>query len=137
MDAFDKFKIFAFLVFAFGLVCGVVGCSTLSFGRGYSDGSRTGTVIKLSKKGLLDGCKSYEGEMLLAGAILMPMRQDGGKSPAIYNFTIKDEEVAKKVSALSASGKPVTLRYIQWVNTSACWGDTNYEVVDVSASEGK
>lgn len=103
-----------------GLVTGVAGC-----GRGYSDGKRTGTVVKFSRKGVL--CKSNEGTMNLGG---LSKDGDGNLTATTWEFTVLDQAIADQISAAQASGKRVTLSYVQWVASPFCM-DSTYEVVGV------
>ena len=65
----------------------------------YSKGERAGFLQKVSDKGWI--CKTWEGELSL---IAIP-----GAAPEKFLFTVRDEEVAKLVTA--ATGKIVTLLY--------------------------
>jgi lysophospholipid acyltransferase (LPLAT)-like uncharacterized protein len=90
----------------------------------YSEGERAGYVQKFSKKGWV--CKTWEGEMAM---VTMP----GTVSEKFY-FTVRDDAVAAKVNA--NLGKRVVLDYEQhkWI-PSSCFGDTEYFVADVRATE--
>ena len=90
----------------------------------YSSGERAGFLQKVSHKGWI--CKTWEGELSL---VAMP-----GAAPEKFLFTVRDEDVAQKVSA--AAGKRVTLNYEQHKGLpSSCFGDTDYFVVDVKEIE--
>ena len=90
----------------------------------YSSGERAGFLQKVSHKGWI--CKTWEGELSL---VAMP-----GATPEKFLFTVRDEDVAQKVSA--AAGKRVTLNYEQHKGLpSSCFGDTEYFVVDVKPIE--
>ncbi len=90
----------------------------------YSSGERAGFLQKVSHKGWI--CKTWEGELSL---VAMP-----GSAPEKFLFTVRDEDVAQKVSA--AAGKRVTLNYEQHKGLpSSCFGDTEYFVVDVKPIE--
>jgi hypothetical protein len=86
----------------------------------YSEGERAGYVQKLSRKGWL--CKTWEGEIAM---VTMP-----GAIPDKFEFTVRDEAVARKINGLS--GKRVVLNYKQhkFVPT-ACFGETEYFIEDV------
>lgn len=77
--------------------------SVAACGSHYSDGERTGTVVKLSEKGIF--FKSWEGEMASSG-----MTQGAAN---ILDFNVEPSEV-KNVQAALASGKPVRIHYHQW-----------------------
>ena len=90
----------------------------------YSSGERAGFLQKVSHKGWI--CKTWEGELSL---VAMP-----GAAPEKFLFTVRDEAIAQKVSAVA--GKRVTLNYEQHKGLpSSCFGDTNYFVVDVKEIE--
>ena len=90
----------------------------------YSTGERAGFLQKVSNKGWI--CKTWEGELSL---VAMP-----GAAPEKFLFTVRDEAVARKVSA--AAGKRVTLNYEQHKGLpTTCFGDTDYFVVGVTEIE--
>lgn len=92
----------------------------LTLNWSYADGERAGYLQKFSKKGWL--CKTWEGEVSL---VALP-----GAAPEKFNFTVRDEAVAKKVS--EAVGKRVDMIYEQHRGlVSSCFGDTEYFVTDV------
>lgn len=97
-------------------------------GRGYSVGERSGTVYKLSYKGLM--YKSYEGELLLGTAT---GGNNGTMTPDVWKFTVVDQNVAHKIQAANEAGRRVTLHYVQWFQ-SPCSMDTDYEIVDVDVT---
>jgi hypothetical protein len=86
----------------------------------YSEGERAGYVQKLSSKGWL--CKTWEGEIAM---VTMP-----GAIPDRFEFSVRDEVVAKKINALA--GQRVVLVYQQhkFVPTN-CFGETEYFITDV------
>lgn len=100
---------------------GVVGC-----GRGYSEGQRSGVIVKFSKKGLF--CKSHEGTMNLGGT---SKDGDGNLVPSTWEFTVTDESIVPKIVELQESGQRVTLVYTQWFMSPPCTMDSNYEIVGV------
>src|SRR5215813_10492576 len=70
----------------------------------YSEGSRAGIIVKVSRKGLF--WKSYEGEMLTAGP--------QGFSVEKFEFNIEPENV-NQVMPFLKSGVRVELVYRQWM----------------------
>jgi hypothetical protein len=89
----------------------------------FSEGERAGYLQKISKRGWI--CKTWEGELAL---VTMP-----GAIPEKFHFTVRDDNVAKKIS--EAAGKRVTLRYEQHKGIpTSCFGDTEYFVSDMSVS---
>lgn len=105
------------------VVCFVIyTCFTLTWS--FSKGERAGYIQKLSKSGWI--CKTWEGEMAM---VTMP-----GAIPEKFLFSIRDEEVAKRVNKLA--GKRVTLVYEQHKGVpTSCFADTEYFVVDAKIIE--
>jgi hypothetical protein len=100
----------------------LAGCAC---GRGYSEGERTGTVYKLSNKGLI--WKTWEGEMLLGGA----RQTESGAVANIWAFTVLKPEIVTVVSAAQQSGQPMTARYIQWFSSGPTM-DSDYELISLT-----
>jgi hypothetical protein len=94
--------------------------ATITLSWSYSEGDRVGYVQKLSRKGAL--CKTWEGELATA---TLP-----GALPEKFYFSVRDDSVAKLISA--AQGSRVTLSYEQHVGVpSRCFGETEYFVTGV------
>lgn len=94
------------------------GCSV-------SDGTRTGTVTKFSKKGLM--VKSWEGELLLGG-----VRQGTSGSVAnVWQFTVLKPDIAEKMESLV--GKDVKVKYHQVWLRNPIVRDTSYEILSVES----
>jgi hypothetical protein len=108
----------------FGLVVVIGGggalwtMATLSFS--YSEGDRVGYVQKFSRKGWI--CRTWEGELAMSPV--------PGSTPQIFEFTVRDDGVAKRLAA--SEGKKVALHYGEKRGIpSSCFGDTRYHVTDV------
>ena len=90
----------------------------------YSEGTRTGYLMKISKKGYV--FKTYEGQLNLGGF------QESDNTSVVgntWNFSLKDNDLAPKLEKLQ--GKKVMLRYKE-INEAMPWqGETNYYVYDV------
>jgi hypothetical protein len=86
----------------------------------YSDGERAGFLQKFSHKGWI--CKTWEGEMAL---VTLP-----GTIAEKFAFTVRDDDLAKQLTA--DVGKRMSVHYEQrkWIPTS-CFGDTEYFVTGV------
>lgn len=78
----------------------------------YSDGDRSGVVVKISKKGVL--FKSWEGQVLLGG---MTKGAEGTMVPTTWSFSIPAKEVglANQLAEASNTGKRVTLSYHEFL----------------------
>ncbi len=89
----------------------------------YSDGSRTGYLVKLSTKGYM--FKTMEGQLNLGGA-------ENGMLE-MWEFSTTDKVVFEALK--KAEGKKIRLEYEE-VNNSFFWmGDTNYFVTDFEVKE--
>jgi hypothetical protein len=105
-------------------VIGFVLYIWLAFTWSFSKGERVGYIQKLSKSGWI--CKTWEGEMAM---VTMP-----GAIPDKFLFTIRNEEVAKRVNQFA--GKRVALIYQQHRGLpTSCFGDTDYFIVDARKIE--
>lgn len=88
----------------------------------YSEGTRTGELIKFSKKGVI--YKTWEGEI-----------SQGISGAQIFKFSVlkKDHEV---IEALQENeGKYVKLHYIERFTTFFFWGDSNYFITEVEKAK--
>jgi hypothetical protein len=72
-------------------------------------------LLKFSKKGWI--CKTYEGQLALYVV--------GGVAPQLWDFSVRDEEVAKKLSA--AVGREIQLHYTEHRGVpTTCFAETPY-----------
>jgi hypothetical protein len=120
------------LVFALVILLALLGAGFYLFGD-YSDGYRAGTVIKLSRKGLV--FKTFEGELNLGMGI-----HDGGSSVAISNvwdFSVSASDTACLAGLDSAmlSGKRAKLHYREKFLAVPWRGDTKYQVYKVEITD--
>ena len=110
-SAFKRFTLIALLVLILGAALWTWG--TLAFA--YSTGDRAGVLLKFSKKGWI--CKTYEGQLALYVV--------GGVGPQIWDFSTRDEELAKKLSA--AVGQQIQLHYSEHRGVPTnCFAETSY-----------
>lgn len=88
----------------------------------YSEGTRTGELIKFSKKGVL--YKTWEGEI-----------SQGISGAQIFQFSVLDEnnEVIEKLQ--ENEGNYVKLTYVERYATFIFWGDTKYFIQQVEEAE--
>ncbi|MER3422892.1 MAG: hypothetical protein C4293_06335 [Nitrospiraceae bacterium] len=83
----------------------------------FSDGERVGYLQKFSHKGWI--CKTYEGELAMT---TVP-----GLAPVIWNFSVWDEEVARRLNTML--GKRIVLHYREYRGIPTdCFGSTDYFV---------
>ena len=89
----------------------------------YSSGVRAGILQKFSAKGWV--CKTWEGELAMT---TVP-----GVAPVLWDFSVRDEAVARQIGA--ALGKRVVLHYREHRGVpTKCFGDTPYFVDSVAVS---
>ena len=117
---FKKVFIYSML----GLVLTVVGY-LLWANWTYSEGTRTGYLMKLSKKGYI--FKTYEGQLNLGG-----LQEDNASILGnVWDFSLKDDALSKKLE--NFEGKKVMLRYKE-INQAMPWqGESNYFIYAIEA----
>ncbi len=94
----------------------------------YSDGQRSGHVVKLSRKGYI--FKTYEGELAtLAKGISGTMINNS------FVFSVKDKGMAEQIQKAMDSGKSVSLTYEQEFFAFPWEGNTTYFITKVSVIE--
>ena len=91
----------------------------------YSEGTRAGQLIKISKKGVV--LKTNEGELNMGG--LRVGAANDGLEGNLWQFSILDEDVLNELQA--SEGKRVKLTYKERYRSMPWQGDTNYFVVAV------
>jgi len=90
----------------------------------YSEGSRAGDLIKISKKGYI--FKTFEGQLKLGGIDLA--NSNDGLSDT-WSFSVKDKNVIDKLEKLE--GQKVVLKYKQ-INKAMPWqGETDYFIYEI------
>ena len=88
----------------------------------YSEGTRSGELIKISRKGVL--IKTWEGEI-----------SQGISGAQIFSFSVldKEEEVISKLDEYQ--GSYVKLRYMERYATFPWLGDTKYFITSVELED--
>lgn len=101
-----------------GILLTIAGYFTVLYYATYSEGDRTGELIKFSNKGYI--FKTWEGEI-----------SQGISGAQIFKFSVldKDEKVINQLKNLQ--GQYVKVTYVERYKTFAWWGDTNYYVTAV------
>lgn len=84
----------------------------------YSDGFRSGELIKFSSKGYI--VKTWEGEI-----------SQGISGAQIFSFSVLDEEKEVIEALKKYQGQYVKLEYEERFGTFFFWGDTKYFITDV------
>lgn len=106
----------------------LIGVFTLLYFGIYDEGVRAGTVVRVSKKGII--FKTYEGQLNLQsfGALK-------GASPfaETFDFSVANDkpEVIRELEAVALSGERVNLHYIKRYNIFPWRGDTKYFITSV------
>lgn len=88
----------------------------------YSEGTRSGELIKFSYKGAIT--KTWEGEI-----------SQGISGAQIFSFSVldKEEDVIQKLK--DYQGKYVKVTYIERFGTFFFWGDTKYFITNISLEQ--
>lgn len=103
------------LWFGYYFICGLT----------YSEGTRSGILTKVSRKGYV--FKTYEGELIIGGL----NQGDGAIMPAtIFRFSVTDESIYNKLEL--EQGKKVVLHYKQVIKNFFWQGESDYFVYQVS-----
>lgn len=96
----------------------MTGCGVFTF----SEGERSGKVVKISKKGFL--IKTWEGCLALTES-----------ADSCFEFTVRDESLIESIKVASKSGERVTLHYDQMAFPGKWQGDSHYWIQKVEVSE--
>ena len=93
------------------------------------DGEKVGTIIKLSKEGVV--FKTWEAEIIRGGM----SNGSGGFSAKPFYFTIDDETMLPQVQSAFDSQKEVKIHYKRrlylWTFSSECHGDECNYLTDI------
>lgn len=84
----------------------------------YSEGYRSGQLVKVSYKGLV--FKTWEGQL-----------SQGVSDAQVFRFSIEDNEERVIKLLQDYQGSNVRLKFKERYSTFVWWGDTKYFVVDV------
>ncbi|MDO1449147.1 hypothetical protein Q0590_22915 [Rhodocytophaga aerolata] len=95
----------------------------------YSEGSRAGTIVKLSRRGVL--VKTYEGQLNLGGF----SGETGSPASSLWDFSVSSgqEDVIRQLEEASLNGKRVKLYYKEKFFQLSWRGDTKYFVYKVES----
>jgi uncharacterized protein YwgA len=110
------------------LLIGTIALFSFSYWGSYSEGVRSGMVVKISKKGFL--FKTYEGQLNL-------QTFGANKSPNIvsesFEFSVAGdrEDLVKILEEASLSGERVSLKYTERLVKFFWRGETKYFVTEV------
>ena len=88
----------------------------------YSEGTRSGELIKFSKKGVIS--KTWEGEI-----------SQGISGAQIFQFSVLDNNQEAIEALQENEGNYVRLKYVERYATFFFWGDTKYFIAEVEEAE--
>jgi len=94
----------------------------------YSDGSRTGQLIKISEKGYV--FKTYEGQLSLGG---ISVEGDQTNIGSIWEFSVVNDGVYKRMESLR--GKKVLVQYEEKYRVIPWKGDSKYIITNVEETK--
>jgi hypothetical protein len=96
----------------------------------YSEGSRAGTIVKLSRRGVL--VKTYEGQLNLGGF----SGETGSPASSLWEFSVSNgkKEVIQQLEEASLNGKRVKLYYKEKFFQWTLLGDTRYFIYKVESA---
>ena len=84
----------------------------------YSEGVRSGELIKISKKGYI--IKTWEGEI-----------SQGISGAQVFQFSVMDNQPAVIDSLKKFQGNFIKVEYVERYKTFFWWGDTHYFITKV------
>lgn len=107
---------------ALGFLLFLIGYFVFVYYVPYSEGVRSGELIKISHKGYV--VKTWEGEI-----------SQGISGAQIFEFSVMDNqpEVIEKLKELQ--GSFVKVNYVERYKTFFWWGDTRYFITDVEEDQ--
>jgi hypothetical protein len=115
-----KVLLISLAVIIAGLVLFVYICSLP-----YSEGTRSGVLVKVSRKGYL--FKTYEGEMNIGGFD----QGEGTIMPAsVFKFSVTDKKVYEELEKMQ--GRKVVLHYKQVMKNFFWQGETDYFITEAA-----
>ncbi len=114
----------------FIVLLGVIAWICFLLFANYSEGVRTGYVVKISRKGVL--FKTNEGELNFGFPQVNTL--PGATSQNIWMFSVPDSDVAHQIQKASETGQKVSLHYKQKYMKLFFIGDTDYLVYKIEPS---
>lgn len=109
-------------IFITTIVLGITLFFTFLYYATYSEGDRTGELIKFSSKGYV--FKTWEGEI-----------SQGISGAQIFKFSVLDKDQKVIDQLKEYQGKYVKVTYIERYKSFPWWGDTNYYVTEVHSEK--
>ena len=112
-----------FIKIFLGILALVLICYfTFLYTANFSNGFRSGELIKVSHKGVI--FKTWEGEI-----------SQGISGAQIFSFSVLDSEKKVIADLKEMEGEYVQLTYIERYKTFPWWGDTKYFITSVQRQD--
>jgi uncharacterized protein YwgA len=106
-----------------GIIVGIIAIALISYFAfiyyvPYSEGFRSGELIKLSNKGIV--VKTWEGEL-----------SQGLSGARIFSFSVLDRDHKVINDLKELQGQYVKVTYVERYRTFPWWGDSKYFITEV------
>ena len=115
MSKLKKFLLYSVLF----IILFIVSYFTFVYYVPYSEGVRSGELIKVTTKGYV--VKTWEGEI-----------SQGISGAQIFSFSVMDNQPEAIEKLKELQGRFVRVNYVERYRTFFWWGDTRYFVTDVT-----
>lgn len=104
------------------IVLSIISYFTFLYYATYSEGVRSGELIKFSHKGMV--FKTWEGEI-----------SQGISGAQIFSFSVLDKDKKVIADLQEMEGQYVKVSYIERYKTFPWWGDTKYYIIEVKKDD--
>ena len=116
MSILKKIIIYGFL----SIIIGITSYIAIVYYITFSDGIRSGELIKISHKGYF--IKTWEGEL-----------SQGLSGAQIFSFSVLDQKVVEQLK--DYQGQYVKVEYVERMDTFFWWGDSKYYITKVEPEQ--
>ena len=106
------------LILVATVILGISGYFAFIYYASFSEGYRSGELIKISNKGMV--FKTWEGEL-----------SQGIAGAQIFKFSVLDSDQKVIQQMKDLQGEYVKVTYVEKYRTFSWWGDTRYFVKEV------
>ncbi len=106
------------VIITVAIAVGLIGYFGFLYTATYSEGMRSGELIKVSHKGV--AFKTWEGEI-----------SQGISGAQIFTFSVMDSEEKVIADLKDMEGQYVQVNYVERYRTFPWWGDTRYFITAV------
>ncbi len=110
------------LIIIASIILAIVAYFTFLYYATFSEGYRSGELIKISHKGVL--FKTWEGEL-----------SQGIAGAQIFKFSILDSDEKVITGMKDLQGEYVKVTYVERYKTFPWWGDTKYFITEVEKED--